>query len=146
MPHSNICMWTDYITNWESGGGEKFHLANDASVCPTCPTTPAHATRRVLERERVRETFSPARLSALRRFSRSARAVREKGPGGPVGRAVRALYFCLGPSTADQLAYLPTRLPIFRIADTHLHTAAAAAGLACPAGETSTCHLGSDHQ
>ena len=51
MPHSNICMWTDYITNWESGGGEKFHLANDASVCPTCPTTPAHATRCPRERE-----------------------------------------------------------------------------------------------
>ena len=50
MPHSNICMWTDYITGNESSG-EKFHLANDASVCPTCPTTPAHATRCPRERE-----------------------------------------------------------------------------------------------
>ena len=146
LPHSKICMWTDYITNWESGGGEKFHLANDASVCPTCPRSPAHATR--CSRERVRETFSPARLSAVRRFSSSARAVREKGPAGRSGgrSAPCTSASSVLPTTADQLAYLPTRLPIFRIADTHLHTAAAAAaGLACPAGETSTC-LGSDHQ
>ena len=145
MPHSNICMWTDYITNWESGGGEKFHLANDASVCPTCPTTPAHATRCPREREyekRSRQRDCPLSGAFPDRhgqYVRKGRVGRSGGRSAPCTSASSVL-----PTTADQLAYLPTRLPIFRIADTHLHTAAA--GLACPAGETSTCHLGSDHQ
>ena len=145
MPHSNICMWTDYITNWESGGGEKFHLANDASVCPTCPTTPAHATRCPREREyekRSRQRDCPLSGAFPDRhgqYVRKGRVGRSGGRSAPCTSASSVL-----PTTADQLAYLPTRLPIFRIADTHLHTAAAA-GLACPGGEAYTC-LVSNHQ
>ena len=122
MPHSNICMWTDYITGNESSG-EKFHLANDASVCPTCPTTPAHATRCPREREyekRSRQRDCPLSGAFPDRhgqYVRKGRVGRSGGRSAPCTSASSVL-----PTTADQLAYLPTRLPIFRIADTHLHT------------------------
>ena len=55
-------------------------------------------------------------------YVRKGRVGRSGGRSAPCTSASSVL-----PTTADQLAYLPTRLPIFRIADTHLHTAAAAA-------------------
>ena len=119
MPHSNICMWTDYITNWERRGGEKFHLANDASVCPTCPTTPAHATRCPREREyekRSRQRDCPLSGAFPDRHGQYVRK-------GRVGRSGGRYAPCTSALVPPLLTSLPTCPPACpsSVSQTHIY-------------------------
>ena len=90
-------------------GREKFHLANDAFVCPDAGE-PSHATRReYIKSSGERGQSAVALFCSSRQRAQYVRKELRAGPGGP--RPV------LLPPT-DQL----TIPPIFRIEDRDLHT------------------------